>query len=159
MIADVHFEGIEEDTGYAKLINQVLQEAFQEEKLDKLNVYMNVILTTPEVIRTTNKTYRNIDKETDVLSFPMFEKNEIEQMVATEEAFPVQEVLGDIMVSIAKVEEQAKEYQHSFERELAYMIIHGFYHILGYDHMEEEEKKQMRAKEETVLNKLHITRE
>ena len=74
MIADVHFEGIEEDTGYAKLINQVLQEAFQEEKLDKLNVYMNVILTTPEVIRTTNKTYRNIDKETDVLSFPMFEK-------------------------------------------------------------------------------------
>ena len=80
-------------------------------------------------------------------------------MVATEEAFPVQEVLGDIMVSIAKVKEQAKEYQHSFERELAYMIIHGFYHILGYDHMEEEEKKQMRAKEETVLNKLHITRE
>ena len=70
----------------------------------------------------------------------MFEKEEIQ------EAKQNAEVLGDIIICIEKVEEQAKEYGHSFERELAYMLVHGFYHLMGYDHMTDEEKQEMRAK-------------
>ena len=66
--------------------------------------------------------------------------------------------MGDIIISVERVEEQAKEYGHSFERELAYMLVHGFYHLMGYDHMEEDEKREMREKEEKVLNELNILR-
>ena len=68
-------------------------------------------------------------------------------------------VISDFILDEEKVEEQAKEYGHSFERELAYMVVHGFYHLMGEDHMNEEEKAIMRAKEENVLNKLKIVRE
>lgn len=158
MKAEIHFEEIPENTDYIKLINEVVTEAFQEETLDKLNINLNIILTNPETIRRMNKQYRNIDKETDVLSFPMFEKTEIEKIVQQGQAFPVQEVLGDIVISVPRVQEQAQAYGHSVERELAYMIVHGFYHVMGYDHMEEDEKREMRAKEEALLNKLKITR-
>ena len=73
--------------------------------------------------------------------------------------FEYEDILGDIVISIAKVEEQAKEYGHSFEREFAYMLVHGFYHLMGYDHIKEEDKAIMRPKEEKVLAKLGITRE
>ena len=85
----------------------------------------------------------------------MFEKDEIKSL----ENLEFEETLGDIVISIERVEEQAKEYGHSFERELAYMVVHGFYHLMGEDHMNEEEKAIMRAKEENVLNKLKIVRE
>ena len=85
----------------------------------------------------------------------MFEKDEIKSL----ENLEFEETLGDIVISIERVEEQAKEYGHSFERELAYMVVHGFYHLMGEDHMNEEEKTIMRAKEENVLNKLKIVRE
>ena len=75
----------------------------------------------------------------------------------TEEGI-LQEVLGDIIISIPQVEAQAEEYGHSFEREFAYMLVHGFYHLRGYDHIEKEDKKIMREKEERVLAKLNITR-
>ena len=115
--------------------------------------YVNVILTNPEHIRALNNEYRKIDKETDVLSFPMFEKDELANMKNVG-----QEVLGDIVISIERVKEQAKEYGHSVERELAYMVVHGFYHLMGEDHLEEEDKKRMRAKEEVVLKALKIER-
>ena len=67
-------------------------------------------------------------------------------------------MLGDIVISIEKVKEQAKEYGHSFERELSYMVVHGFYHLMGYDHIKEEDKNIMRQKEENVLEKLKILR-
>jgi len=67
-------------------------------------------------------------------------------------------MLGDIVISIEKVEQQAEEYGHSFERELSYMVVHGFYHIIGYDHIQEEDKLKMREKEEIILNKLDIKR-
>ena len=85
----------------------------------------------------------------------MFEKYEIKGLNSLE----FEETLGDIVVSIERVEEQAKEYGHSFERELAYMIVHGFYHLMGEDHMNDEEKAIMRAKEENVLGKLNIVRD
>ena len=157
-IVDINFLDILEQNDYEELINNVLTKAFKEEGLDEINMYVNVILTNPKNIKETNKKFRNIDRETDVLSFPMFERNEIDAIIKEEQKFQVQEVLGDIMISIQRVEQQAKEYGHSFERELAYMLIHGFYHLMGYDHMNEEDKKEMRAKEETILNLLNIKR-
>ncbi len=154
--SEVNFLEIDENIEYFELVEKVMQKAFITEKIDKLNLYINVILTNPENIRKTNKEYRNIDKETDVLSFPMFEKKEIQEMLKNEN--DIQDVLGDIIISVSRVEEQAKEYGHSFEREFAYMLVHGFYHLMGYDHMNEEEKQEMRQKEESVLNLLNITR-
>ena len=104
-----------------------------------------------------NSEFRKIDKETDVLSFPMFEKDELDMMVEKGNN-EIPETIGDIIISVDRVAEQAKEYGHSFERELAYMVVHGFYHLMGYDHMVEEDKVVMRAKEENVLNMLNIIR-
>lgn len=154
--SEVNFLEIEEDTKYLELIEKVIGQAFIEEKIENINLYIDIILTNPENIRKINNQYRNIDKETDVLSFPMFEKAEIEDL--KNNGNDIEEALGDIIISIKKVQEQAIEYGHSFERELAYMLIHGFYHLMGYDHMNEEEKKQMREKEEVVLSKLNINR-
>lgn len=157
---EIEFLDIEENEEYKGLILNVVRECFKTEHLENANMYLNVILTNPENIRKANKEYRNIDKETDVLSFPMFEKDEIEAIISKskEEKIQINEVLGDIIVSIPKVKEQAIEYGHSTTRELAYMIVHGFYHVMGYDHMNEEEKQVMREKEENVLNKLDIKR-
>ena len=154
--SEINFLDIEENNEYKNTIDSVLEKAFKTEKLDKSNIYINIILTTPENIRKANREYRNIDKETDVLSFPMFEKDEINKIKKTKSE--VFDVLGDIIISIDRVKEQAEEYGHSFERELAYMTIHGFYHLMGYDHMTEEEKKEMREKEENVLEQLNIIR-
>lgn len=153
----INYNNIEENEEYNKIIYTVIKKCFEEEGLDKLKIYINIILTNPEEIRKINKDYRNIDKETDCLSFPMFEKNEIEEMINKKENLNL-DILGDVIVSITRVYEQAQEYNHSFERELAYMIVHGFYHLMGYDHMEEEEKNIMREKEEKILQNLNITR-
>ncbi len=152
-VLEIEYLEIDNNKEYESLIESVVIECFKQEGLSSSDFYINVILTNPENIRKYNKKYRNIDKATDVLSFPMFEKNEIYQV-----KFGGQEVLGDIIISIQRVKEQAEEYGHSFERELAYMVVHGFYHLMGEDHIEEEDKKQMREKEEKVLNKLNITR-
>jgi len=151
---EIEFLDIEQNEEYVELAKTVIKRCFEEENLsDKL--YINIILTTPENIRKINNEFRNIDKETDVLSFPMFEKEEIQNS----ETFVIEEVLGDIVISIDKVKEQSTEYGHSFEREFSYMLVHGFYHLMGYDHMEENEKQQMRVKEENILNKLNILRD
>ena len=151
--AEINFLDIEENKEYEQHIKYIVNECFKEEGIDKKNLYINVVLTTPKNIREINKQQRNIDKETDVLSFPMFEKEEIEQV--PDEQF---DVLGDIVISIDRVKQQAEEYGHSFERELSYMVVHGFYHLMGYDHMVEEDKIKMREREENILNKLEIRR-
>ena len=152
--AEIEYLDIEPNEEYKELINKVLTECFRVENMLEYNLYISIILTNPENIRKLNKEYRNIDKETDVLSFPMFEKNEIDSLKNLNH----EEALGDIVVSIEKVASQAEEYGHSFERELAYMVVHGFYHLMGEDHIKEEDKKVMREKEEVVLNKLNILR-
>lgn len=151
--AEVNFLDIQENKGYEEHIKYVLDECFKEEKIEKKNLYINVVLTNPENIRKINKEQRNIDRETDVLSFPMFEKEEITNIPDN-----IPDVLGDIVISIEKVQAQAQEYEHSFIRELSYMVVHGFYHIIGYDHIVEEDKIKMREKEENILNKLEILR-
>ena len=153
----INYNNIEDNEEYNKIINTVVKKCFEEEGLDNIKIYINIILTNPEEIKRINKEYRNIDKETDVLSFPMFQKEEIEGLIKKKENI-VTDILGDVVISIPRVYEQAEEYNHSFERELSYMVVHGFYHLMGYDHMEEEEKKIMRQKEENVLQKLNITR-
>ena len=157
-LVEIHFDEIEEDKEYEDKTIQVIEKCFDEEKLKNLNLYISITLTTPTKIRELNKEYRNIDKETDVLSFPMFEKYEIDEIIEKGQKQLVKETIGDIVISVERVKEQAKEYEHSFERELSYMLVHGFYHLMGYDHIEEEDKKIMRAKEEKILNELKILR-
>lgn len=150
-IAEINFLDIEKNTEFIDTLTRVLDKCFEEEDLKDKKLYVNVVLTNPENIKKINKEYRKIDKETDVLSFPMFEKYELEERKVFNE-----DVLGDIVISIEKVREQAKEYGHSFERELSYMAVHGFYHLMGYDHIEEKDKIIMRQKEEKILKKLKI---
>lgn len=152
--AEIEYLDIEENNTYEETINKVLEECFVTEGLQNTKLYISITLTNPENIRKYNKKFRNIDKETDVLSFPMFEKEETSNL----KNYEYEEPLGDIVISVERVKQQAIEYGHSFERELAYMVVHGFYHLMGEDHIEEEDKKQMRAKEENVLNKLNIVR-
>lgn len=153
----IEFDGIEENKEYLSIINQVLEKCYEVEKINTKRIFINIILTNPETIKKINREYRNIDKETDVLSFPMFEKEELGNLLKKKD-YIEKYILGDIIISIQRVMEQSKEYNHSFERELAYMTVHGFYHLMGYDHMEEEEKKVMRCKEENILEKLEISR-
>ena len=140
------------------IVKKVLDKWLEEEGLLDSKLIMTITFTTPEEIRKINKKYRKIDKATDVLSFPMFEKDELDEKIKSGD-FPYEDVLGDVIISIEKVREQAEEYGHSFERELSYMLVHGFYHLMGYDHIEEKDKKIMRPKEEKILNELKITRE
>ena len=155
-IAQIEYLDIEENKEYENVIKRVITKCFEEENLINTNLYISITLTNPVNIRKTNKEFRNIDKETDVLSFPMFEKEEISEIIKKEQK--IEDVLGDIMISVEKVKEQAKEYGHSFERELSYMVVHGFYHLIGYDHIIEKDKVEMRKKEEKILNELKIMR-
>ena len=149
---------LEENKEYEDIVKKVVEQCFKEENLENSKLYISITLTTPEQIHEINKQYRNVDKETDVLSFPMFEKEELDEKIKSQD-FEHEDVLGDIVISIEKVKGQAAEYGHSFEREFSYMIVHGFYHLMGYDHIEEEDKVIMRPKEENVLTKLGIRRD
>lgn len=154
-VAEIEYLDLEQNKSYEEIITKVLNECFIVEGLEDFNLYVSVTLTNPENIRKFNKVHRNVDSETDVLSFPMFEKNEIKSL----KEMQYEEALGDIIVSIERVKEQSIEYGHSFERELAYMIVHGFYHLMGEDHIKDEDKAIMRKKEENILDKLNIVRE
>ena len=116
-----------------------------------VNVIFNVIIVDNDKIHEINKEYRHIDRETDVISFALED----------DKSFNTTDIrmLGDIYISIDRVRSQALEYGHSFKRELYFLAIHGLLHLLGYDHMKEEDEKIMFAKQEEVLNKYGIKRE
>ncbi len=154
---NIEYIDIKENSDYEEIISKVLDKCFEIEHLPKDKLLVSVTLTNPENIKNINNEYRKIDKSTDVLSFPMFEKDEIEKMVK-EQNWEYTDILGDMVISIEQVENQAKEFGHSFERELSYMVVHSFYHLMGYDHIKEEDKEKMRPKEEYVLNELGIIR-
>ena len=155
---EIIYQDINKKKEYEQTIEKVLTQCFKEENLQNSKLYITITLTNPEGIRKINKEFRNIDKATDVLSFHMFEKDELIQKIKNQD-FEHEDILGDIVISIEQVEIQAKEYNHSFERELSYMIVHGFYHLMGYDHIKEEDKKMMRPKEEKILSELKISRD
>ena len=120
-------------------------------------------LVDEEEIQTLNRTYRNCDRVTDVLSFPAMDGIKGKVLRAAEHPFETDEegrlFLGSIAIFTARAKEQAEEYGHSFERELYYLAVHGILHCLGYDHEEENDRKEMRAREEEVMQKLNLTRE
>lgn len=154
---EINYLDVEENEEYNIIIKRVLTECFKAEGLLESKLYVSITLTTPEHIREFNNKYRGIDTETDVLSFPMFEQTEINGKIDNKD-FQNIDVLGDMVISIQKVSEQAIEYGHSFERELAYMVVHSFYHLMGYDHIRENDKIIMREKEEFILDRLNIRR-
>ena len=126
---------------------------------------INLILTTDEEIHRTNKEFRDIDRPTDVLSFPMvdFESPADYDFLEEDDSYFHPEtgelMLGDIMISIPRAVEQAKEYGHSVKREYAFLIAHSMLHLLGYDHMTDEERMVMEEKQEQVLVRLGILRD
>ena len=143
------------------LIKQVCDEALRYEECD-FDAQISITFTDNEGIREINAQHRDIDKPTDVLSFPMLEFDEDGQIIDNE--FEYDEdgeiMLGDIVISLEKAKTQAEEYGHSFERELAFLTAHSMLHLLGYDHVNsEEEEKIMFSKQEEILNKLGITRD
>ena len=132
------------------LIRHVLEKGAELQQVPE-EAEMSVLICDAPVIHELNRTYRNVDAPTDVLSFALNEGDE--EDLEEEEA-----ALGDIVINIDRAAEQAEEYGHSREREIAYLSVHGFLHILGFDHYEEEEKKEMRAAEEAILSACGLTR-
>ena len=157
-VSEIIWKETTKDLKIEKLIEKVIQKCFEVECISPTSLYICITLTNPENIQNLNREYRNINKPTDVLSFPMFEKSELDELLKKNVGQNIQDILGDIIISIPKVKEQAIEYGHSFERELSYMLVHGFYHLMGYDHIEDEDKVKMRQKEENVLSQLNIVR-
>ncbi len=122
------------------------------EDLDPEPVEISVTFVTPEEIRELNGQYRGKDAVTDVLSFPQFD--DWDDLPETGEI-----ALGDVVICMERAREQAEEFGHSLRREALYLFVHSVYHLLGYDHMEEQEKQQMRQKEEAVMAQLGVVRE
>lgn len=123
---------------------------------------VSVLLTDNQGIRQINREYRNVDRETDVLSFPMFDfiPGEFPEDV-TDLLDPGSDLLplGDMALSVEKIRSQAQEFGHSEEREIGYLTVHSVLHLLGYDHMDEGEmKRQMRSREEAIMEYLNIPR-
>lgn len=143
------------------IVNNLTSENLKE--LDELNEYVNylfnymnikdsvmsIIIVDNEKIHEINKQYRNIDRPTDVISFALEEDETIDEPFKT---------LGDIYISIDKVYEQAKEYNHSVKRELFFLVTHGFLHLLGYDHMTKEDEEEMFTLQEKILDSYGVKR-
>lgn len=153
---------------YETIIKDVVNKSVDYEKCP-YEAEVNVILTDNEAIHQINKEHRNVDSATDVLSFPMieykkpadFDSMEDDMNVNTEDYFNPDSgelMLGDIVISVEKVIEQAEKYGHSKKRELAFLVAHSMMHLFGYDHMEEDEAKVMEAKQNEVLEQLGISR-
>lgn len=130
-------------------VKKVLEHALKKENLH--NVIFNLIIVDNEYIHKLNKNYRSIDHETDVITFALEDEDSL--------ILPIKErILGDIYISIDKAKAQSIEYNHSLLRELSFLAVHGFYHLLGYDHMNKEDEKIMFAKQEEVLKEYGIER-
>lgn len=140
-----------------RYIEQIVENIANEEKIYIDEILVSITSVTKDEIKMINKKYRGIDKETDVLSFPIFTKEELESIKKSDDEKRIKCIeLGDIIVCLDVVKVQAFEYKTGLLRELLYMITHGMCHLVGYDHIEENEKKQMRKLEEKVLVKLGV---
>ena len=152
MIVSISYdEGIEQNSTYEEVIQRCCNEVARVYGLHEEDEY-SVLLCNNGKIQELNREYRGKDMPTDVLSFAL---NEGDEASIDEEG----QLLGDIVISLERAAEQAKEYNHDFIRELAYLTVHSCLHILGYDHMIDEDKKEMRTEEEFVLGNLGYVRE
>lgn len=142
---------------------QALEEAMTDFVKGDVPLSIEFVFVDEEEIRRLNRELRNTDKVTDVLSFPSLDDIKGEDLYAEDFPYEIDEegnlMIGSVAVCVKRAQEQAEEYGHSFERELHYLLVHGIMHCLGYDHMTDEEKAEMREKEEWVLGKLGIMRE
>ena len=129
-----------------KIVKKIVKTICKVEKVKGKHV-VSIIIVDNQKIHEINKQYRNIDRPTDVISFAAIDG---------EETLP--EEMGDIFISYEKIIEQAKEYEHSILREFAFLVTHGMYHLLGYDHMNQEDEKIMFGKQEKILDILKIGR-
>jgi len=150
---DISWE-IDKDADIESKILETVKSSLEVEDV-KCNINLSLVVTDNKNIQEINKTQRNIDNPTDVLSFPGYEKEEWNEVKKRENEVIY---IGDIVVSKEKIVEQAKEYNTGFEREFCYLIAHGMLHLMGYDHMNEEDKKVMREKEEEIMKKLNLER-
>jgi probable rRNA maturation factor len=165
MTVNIEYETeIKLDLDYEKIIRDVVEKSVDYEKCP-YETEVNVILTDNESIHGINRDYRDVDSPTDVLSFPLVSYDTPADFDAIEQSpedyfnpDTGELLLGDIIISVEKVAEQAKKYGHSEERELAFLTAHSMMHLFGYDHMEEDEAKVMEAKQAEVLEQLGITR-
>ena len=140
-------------------IRTIIDTALAEKNITNQNVSISISAVDKEEIHQINKEYRNVDRPTDVLSFPIFSREEINDFSSLDENKKVKELeLGDIIMCIDVLQEHAEEYGTGILREMLYMITHGVCHLLGYDHMIEEEKTEMRALEEKILEKIGVGR-
>lgn len=138
---------IEVTESMESLIERVIEESLRVEG-KTLDYEVSVSLVNNEEIRELNREYRGVDSETDVLSFPI-----------EEDLIIPLPLLGDIIISLEKAKEQGIEFGHGLEREIAYLTAHSMFHLMGYDHMEEDEKEIMRNKEKEVMKNLKIFKE
>lgn len=143
------FNETKEKVEELKTVKKVLSYALKKQNIQ--NAECNVILVDNEKIHEINKTYRGIDRPTDVISFALEDEKDF--------VYQDFRLLGDIYISLDKTKEQAVLYGHSFLRELSFLAVHGLLHLLGYDHMEKEMEKQMFSLQEEILNEYGITRD
>ena len=149
----IYFE--EEQVVSQEILDTMMKAAeicIDAENIDVDRSEISVTFVDMEEIHQLNRDYREVDSPTDVLSFPQFD--DLNDLPEDGEI-----ALGDVVICKQKAEEQAEEFGHSFEREIIYLFVHSVLHLLGYDHMDEDEKKIMRRREEEVMAELGITRE
>ncbi len=159
VLIDNRQEGIAVDEALEAMIAQVVEKVIAYEGCEE-DYEVSVSLVNNEEMKSLNLEYRGIDKETDVLSFPMldFSDEEIEEEDEDTEYIEEELPLGDIVISMEKAMEQSEEYGHSFSRELAFLLVHGMLHLLGYDHEDEASEKGMFDKQEAILKEMNLTR-
>lgn len=142
------------DEAFVDLIQRILEFAAEKEDV-KTESEVSVSFVDNKEIQEINRNYRQKDQPTDVISFAMQELGEGEMNILNED---MPQMLGDIVISVDKAKEQAEEYNHSLERELGFLALHGFLHLLGYDHMNEEEEKEMFGRQEEILHEFGLER-
>ncbi|CAG7840087.1 heat-shock protein [Clostridium novyi B str. ATCC 27606] len=153
------------DEKILETVKEIINYTLKEEEV-KVNTEVSVIFIDNNTIKEINKETRDIDKVTDVLSFPMLDYPQGKVYKDTYKDYEFDAsyldegelVLGDIVLSLEKAEEQSTEFGHSFLREVCYLTVHSVLHLLGYDHMEEDDKVRMRKREEEILERFSITR-
>lgn len=144
--------------GIIALFERAAEACLEKEGIDPSHAEISLTFASKEEIRALNRTYRGIDTPTDVLSFPLVEDFDV--LFDGDETVIEQELLlGDVVICTEKAEEQAAEYGHSVERELVYLFVHSVCHLLGFDHMEEADKSEMRQREEEVMTLLDLKRD
>lgn len=155
----ISFDGVKRK--YAKLIEKIYEKALKETQNDLPNLWVSVIFAKENHVQALNKEFRNVDKSTDVLSFPMLDIVYPQKLVDYKSEYSPNGYLyiGDIVICPKVAKKQAKYFGHSLKREVGFLALHGLLHLLGYDHIEEDDEKIMTKVSEEILQSLNIKRD